>query len=116
MALALNAMGDKFQALLDITIVHPTVSPSFTHENARGACDAWWCACTACPSRTNSSTATTPRTRLYRERFLNGAADLARQGRADQRLAQPVRSQGLSPLQRYRHREWSPGPRHLHAP
>lgn len=30
MALALNAMGDKFQALLDVTIVYPDGTPTFT--------------------------------------------------------------------------------------
>jgi 1-acyl-sn-glycerol-3-phosphate acyltransferase len=30
MALALNAMGDKFQAILDVTIVYPDGAPSFT--------------------------------------------------------------------------------------
>jgi len=31
MALALNAMGDKFQAILDITIVYPDGTPTFWH-------------------------------------------------------------------------------------
>jgi 1-acyl-sn-glycerol-3-phosphate acyltransferase len=31
MALALNAMGDKFQAILDVTIVYPDGAPTFTH-------------------------------------------------------------------------------------
>ena len=31
MALALNAMGDKFQAVLDLTIVHPDGIPTFWH-------------------------------------------------------------------------------------
>lgn len=31
MALALNAMGDKFQAILDITIVYPDGRPTFWH-------------------------------------------------------------------------------------
>ncbi len=31
MALALNAMGDKFQAILDVTIVYPEGTPSFWH-------------------------------------------------------------------------------------
>ncbi len=31
MALALNAMGDKFRAILDITIVYPDGTPSFWH-------------------------------------------------------------------------------------
>jgi 1-acyl-sn-glycerol-3-phosphate acyltransferase len=30
MALALNAMGDKFQAILDVTIVYPDGAPTFT--------------------------------------------------------------------------------------
>jgi 1-acyl-sn-glycerol-3-phosphate acyltransferase len=30
MALALHAMGDKFQAILDVTIVYPDGAPSFT--------------------------------------------------------------------------------------
>ena len=30
MALALNAMGEKFQAILDVTIVYPDGAPSFT--------------------------------------------------------------------------------------
>jgi 1-acyl-sn-glycerol-3-phosphate acyltransferase len=30
MALALNAMGDKFQAILDVTIVYPDGAPQFT--------------------------------------------------------------------------------------
>ena len=30
MALALNAMGDKFQAILDVTIVYPDSAPTFT--------------------------------------------------------------------------------------
>jgi 1-acyl-sn-glycerol-3-phosphate acyltransferase len=31
MALALNAMGDKFQAILDVTIVYPDGTPTFWH-------------------------------------------------------------------------------------
>ena len=31
MALALNAMGDKFRAILDITIVYPDGRPTFWH-------------------------------------------------------------------------------------
>ena len=31
MALALNAMGDKFQAILDVTIVYPEGTPTFWH-------------------------------------------------------------------------------------
>ncbi len=31
MAMALNAMGDKFQAILDVTIVYPEGAPTFTH-------------------------------------------------------------------------------------
>ena len=31
MALALNAMGDKFQAILDVTIVYPDGAPTFTY-------------------------------------------------------------------------------------
>ncbi|MBK7005937.1 MAG: acyltransferase [Burkholderiales bacterium] len=31
MALALDAMGDKFQAILDVTIVYPEGAPTFTH-------------------------------------------------------------------------------------
>ncbi len=31
MALALNAMGDKFQAILDVTIVYPDGAPTFQH-------------------------------------------------------------------------------------
>jgi 1-acyl-sn-glycerol-3-phosphate acyltransferase len=31
MALALNAMGDKFQAILDVTIVYPDGAPTFDH-------------------------------------------------------------------------------------
>ena len=31
MALALNAMGDKFQAILDVTIVYPNGAPTFLH-------------------------------------------------------------------------------------
>jgi len=31
MALALNAMGDKFQAILDVTIVYPDGAPTFKH-------------------------------------------------------------------------------------
>ena len=31
MALALDAMGDKFQAILDVTIVYPDGAPTFTH-------------------------------------------------------------------------------------
>jgi hypothetical protein len=31
MALALNAMGDKFQAILDVTIVYPDGAPTFSH-------------------------------------------------------------------------------------
>ena len=31
MALALNAMGDKFQAILDVTIVYPDGAPTFGH-------------------------------------------------------------------------------------
>jgi hypothetical protein len=30
MAMALNAMGDKFQALLDVTIVYPDGAPTFS--------------------------------------------------------------------------------------
>jgi 1-acyl-sn-glycerol-3-phosphate acyltransferase len=30
MALALNAMGDKFQAILDVTIVYPDGAPTFS--------------------------------------------------------------------------------------
>ena len=31
LALALNAMGDKFQAILDVTIVYPDGAPAFSH-------------------------------------------------------------------------------------
>jgi 1-acyl-sn-glycerol-3-phosphate acyltransferase len=34
MALALNAMGDKFQAILDVTIVYPEGAPTFAHFTA----------------------------------------------------------------------------------
>ena len=46
-ALALNAMGDKFQAILDVTIVYPDGRPP-SGIFCRARCAASWCGCAAC--------------------------------------------------------------------